>query len=48
MSATRPATVADLLGVAAAGGLDTFDEFATVDLARSNFKGYDMVLGRSC
>ena len=46
--AIRPGTVADLPSVSGDGNMDTFDEFATVDLARSNFEGYDMVLGRSC
>lgn len=46
--AIRLGTVAGLPGAFGAGGMTTFDEFATVDLARCNFEGYDMVLGRSC
>ncbi len=43
---TRPATVADISGVSGALEMGTFNEFATVDLARCDFEGYDMVLGR--
>ena len=28
------------------GDMATFDELATIDLARSYFEGYDMILGR--
>ncbi len=45
--AIRPATVVDISGVSGAVEMDTFNEFATVDLARCDFEGYDMVLGRS-
>ena len=34
-------------GISGAVEMDTFNEFATVDLARCDFEGYDMVLGRS-
>ena len=47
-SAIRLGTVAGLPDVSGAGNVSTFDKFATVDLARSDFEGYDMVLGRNC
>lgn len=46
--ATEPGTRVDILGMRGAGGMETFDELATVDLARCDFEGYHMVLGRRC
>lgn len=43
--AIRLGTIEDSPDVYGAGDLNTFDKFAAVDLARSNFEGYDMVLG---
>lgn len=46
--ARTPGAVADCSRVSGAGDRSTFDELATVDLARCDFEGYDMVLGRNC
>ena len=41
-------TVASLLEVSGAENMGTFDELATIYLARCDFECYDMVLGNSC
>lgn len=46
-SVIRPGVVANVSGVSGAVDMGTFNEFATVDLTRCDFEGYDMVLGRS-
>ena len=43
-----PSTVASLLDVSGAGNMGTFDELATIYLARCDFECYHMILGRSC
>ena len=40
-----PSTVASLLEVSGAENMGTFDEFATIYLARRDFECYDMILG---
>ena len=43
-----PSTVASLLDVTGAEKMGTFDELATIYLARCDFECYDMILGRRC
>ena len=43
-----PSTVASVLDESGAGIMGTFDELATIYLARCDFECYDMILGRSC
>ena len=44
----RPDAVADLSDVSGVREMGTFNELATIDLARCDFERYDMVLGTSC